>query len=103
MINYENLINERVSRVKPSGIRKFFDIAATMDDVLSLSIGEPDFITPWNVRGAGIDSLVNGHTYYTSNAGMIELRRKLIASSTRLDTRRDVGVLLLDVKFGHNL
>ncbi len=75
MIQYENLINERVQKVKPSGIRKFFDIAATMDDVLSLSIGEPDFITPWNVREAGIDSLVNGHTYYTSNAGMLELRR----------------------------
>ncbi len=77
MINYENLINERVKRVKPSGIRKFFDIAATMDDVLSLSIGEPDFITPWSVREAGIDSLVKGHTYYTSNAGMLQLRREV--------------------------
>ena len=58
MMDYSQLIPERVRALKPSGIRKFFDIAATMDDVLSLSIGEPDFVTPWVVRDAGIDSLV---------------------------------------------
>ncbi len=79
MTDYEKLINERVRQVKPSGIRKFFDIAATMDDVLSLSIGEPDFVTPWRVRDAGINSLVQGRTFYTSNAGMIELRQKVCA------------------------
>ena len=74
MMDYSQLIPERVRALKPSGIRKFFDIAATMDDVLSLSIGEPDFVTPWVVRDAGIDSLVRGRTFYTSNAGLIELR-----------------------------
>lgn len=75
MIDYSSLISDRVSSIKPSGIRKFFDIAATMDDVLSLSIGEPDFVTPWSIRDAGIESLVAGRTFYTSNSGLIELRR----------------------------
>ncbi len=77
-MNYDGMILESVRRIKPSGIRKFFDIAATMDDVLSLSIGEPDFITPWAVREAGVDSLVAGHTFYTSNAGLLDLRRAVV-------------------------
>lgn len=75
MIDYTGLIREEVQRVKPSGIRKFFDIAATMDDVISLSIGEPDFVTPWAVREAGIQSLVSGRTFYTSNSGLLALRQ----------------------------
>lgn len=63
--------------LKPSGIRKFFDLAATMDDVISLGVGEPDFATPWVMREAAIFSLEQGQTMYTSNAGLIELRREL--------------------------
>lgn len=74
MINYENIISDKVKQIKPSGIRKFFDIAAEYDDVLSLSVGEPDFETPWHIREAGIDSLERGRTKYTANAGVRELR-----------------------------
>ncbi len=76
MINYDNLFSERIKVIKPSGIRKFFDIAAEYDDVLSLSIGEPDFETPWHIREAGIESLERGRTKYTANAGMTELREE---------------------------
>lgn len=74
MIDYDKIISEKVKTIKPSGIRKFFDIAAEYDDVLSLSVGEPDFETPWHVREAGIDSLERGRTKYTANAGIRELR-----------------------------
>jgi aminotransferase len=70
-------IAQRVRSVPPSGIRKFFDIVATMDNVISLSIGEPDFTTPLHIRQAGILSLERGETGYTSNSGMIELREEL--------------------------
>ena len=70
MINYSEVLNPTVSQIKPSGIRKFFDIAATMDDVISLGVGEPDFQTPWLVRKAGIASLERGKTKYTSNKGL---------------------------------
>lgn len=63
--------------MKPSGIRKFFDIAAEMDDVISLGVGEPDFQTPWHIRQAGIKSLEDGKTKYTSNWGLAELRREV--------------------------
>lgn len=63
--------------IKPSGIRKFFDIAAEMDDVISLGVGEPDFQTPWHIRQAGIKSLQDGKTKYTANRGMIELRKAI--------------------------
>ena len=76
MIDYDNIFSERVKIIKPSGIRKFFDIAAEYDDVLSLSIGEPDFETPWHIREAGIESLERGRTKYTANAGMTELRQE---------------------------
>ena len=68
-------LSERVRAVPASGIRKFFDILATMDDVISLGVGEPDFVTPEHIRRAGIASLEAGHTAYTSNFGMLELRR----------------------------
>ncbi len=71
------IIAQRVRNVPPSGIRKFFDVAATMDDVISLGIGEPDFDTPQHIRRAGILSLERGETSYTSNAGMPELREEL--------------------------
>ncbi|HJW84343.1 MAG TPA: aminotransferase class I/II-fold pyridoxal phosphate-dependent enzyme, partial [Anaerolineae bacterium] len=72
-----NTISKRVASVPPSGIRRFFDIAATMKDVISLGIGEPDFITPPNILEAGIASLRRGDTHYTSNSGTLELRRAL--------------------------
>ena len=77
MINYEKIISERVRQTKPSGIRKFFDILESMDDVISLTVGQPDFITPWHIREAGITALENGKTYYTSNKGLMEMREEL--------------------------
>jgi aminotransferase len=74
----DSYVSERVQETPPSGIRRFFDIAATMDDVISLGIGEPDFVSPDPVLNAGIEALENGRTNYTSNAGMAELR-ELIA------------------------
>jgi aminotransferase len=68
---------ERVERVPPSGIRRFFELAEQMDDVISLGVGEPDFDTPWNIRNATIQSLENGFTNYTSNQGLQELRDTL--------------------------
>jgi aminotransferase len=73
--DHDSRLSRRVQAVPPSGIRRFFDIAATMEDVISLGIGEPDFVTPAPILQAGIASLQAGHTAYTSNAGMIELRQ----------------------------
>jgi aminotransferase len=69
--------SSRISAVPPSGIRRFFDIAATMDDVISLGIGEPDFTTPEPILHAGIESLERGETHYTSNSGLLELRQAI--------------------------
>ena len=77
MIDYSKVLNETVKELKPSGIRKFFDIAATMDDVISLSVGEPDFQTPWQIRKAGIESLEKGKTKYTSNRGYNKLLEEI--------------------------
>src|SRR6266480_2696451 len=71
------VLSERVRLVKPSGIRKFFDIINTMPDVISLGVGEPDFVTPEHIRQAGIHSIELGHTRYTSNYGMLELREEI--------------------------
>jgi len=73
----DNLISQKVVTLPPSGIRKFFDLLSSVEDVISLSIGEPDFVTPWHVREAGIYSLEKGYTMYTSNSGMPELRQEL--------------------------
>ena len=73
----EDMIRPEVKNMPPSGIRKYFDIINEMDDVISLGVGEPDFVTPWNVREAGIYSLEKGHTHYSSNAGFIELRKEI--------------------------
>src|SRR5919106_7055374 len=73
----DRALSERVRSVPPSGIRKFFDILASMDDVISLGIGEPDFDTPRAIVEAGVESLREGRTHYTSNYGTIELRQAL--------------------------
>ena len=77
MIDYSKLISENISSLAPSGIRKFFDVAAEMKDVISLGVGEPDFVTPWAVREAGIYSLEKGRTHYSANSGLIELRNEI--------------------------
>lgn len=78
MIDYEKILNPTVVRdIKPSGIRRFFDIAASMEGVISLGVGEPDFPTPWHIRRAGIKSLENSKTRYTSNSGLVELREEI--------------------------
>ncbi len=77
MIDYENILSEKVKSIKFSGIRKFFDIAASMDNIISLSVGEPDFKTPFIIRKAAIRTLEKGKTAYTANAGMAELRQEI--------------------------
>ena len=78
-MNLKSMIRQDVQKMPPSGIRKYFDLINEMKDAISLGIGEPDFITPWSVREAGIYSLEKGHTHYSSNAGFIELRREIAA------------------------
>jgi aminotransferase len=73
----KDMILDRIKNIPPSGIRKYFDLINEMKDVISLGVGEPDFVTPWNVREAGIYSLEKGHTHYSSNAGFIELREEI--------------------------
>ena len=80
MMDYGKILNPTVvNDIKPSGIRKFFDIAASMEGVISLGVGEPDFPTPWHIRRAGIRSLEESKTRYTSNAGILELREEICA------------------------
>jgi len=73
----DSLISQKVATLPPSGIRKFFDLLSSLEDVISLGIGEPDFVTPWHIREAGTYSLEKGYTMYTSNSGMPELRQEL--------------------------
>ena len=82
-MNYDEILCRRIQEVKPSGIRRFFDILEEMKDAISLGVGEPDFVTPWHIRDAGIYSLEKGFTKYTSNAGMAELRREIAAYLNR--------------------
>ena len=70
-------INQKVQSIQPSGIRKFFDIANEIEDVISLGVGEPDFDTPWHVREEGIYTLQKGRTFYTANRGLMELRTEI--------------------------
>lgn len=77
MMDYSKILSSKVTSIKPSGIRKFFDILSEMEDVISLTVGQPDFDTPWHIREAGIYSLEDGMTYYTSNSGLIEFRREV--------------------------
>ncbi len=83
-MNSRRFTSERVRGIAPSGIRRFFDIAATMEDVISLGIGEPDFDTPEPIIRAGIESLERGETHYTSNSGLIELRRAIAEQMDKL-------------------
>lgn len=83
----KNPVSKTITEIKPSGIRKFFDIVNTMDDAISLGVGEPDFDTPWRVRDEAIYSLEQGRTFYTSNAGLMELK---VAISEYLDRKYDL-------------
>lgn len=78
-MQYDRVINKRVADVPPSGIRKFFDIVSQMPDAISLGVGEPDFVTPWAIRDAAIQSIEEGQTQYTSNWGLSTLREKVAA------------------------
>jgi aminotransferase len=82
-MNYEKILSPVVRDIRPSGIRKYFDIAESMTDVISLGVGEPDFPTPWEIRKAGILSLESGKTRYTSNRGLEALRREIAAYMNR--------------------
>ena len=83
MVNYDQMLSDRVKVVKPSGIRRFFEMAAKMPHAISLGVGEPDFETPWQIRRAGIQSLEKGQTFYTSNWGLAELRSQIAALARR--------------------
>ena len=83
MIDYSKVLSRTVVETPKSGIRKFFDLMNTMDDVVGLTVGEPDFQTPWHIREAGIESLERGRTYYTANAGLSELRNEINNYMTR--------------------
>lgn len=72
-----DFLSKKVKTIKPSGIRKFFDLASGQKDIISLGVGEPDFITPWNIRDAGMDAIKKGYTQYTSNKGLAELRTEI--------------------------
>lgn len=87
MMDYKKILSSTVQELKPSGIRKFFDIANTMEDVISLGVGEPDFRTPWQVRSAGIHALEQSNTRYTSNKGLEALREEI-----SVYTKRKYGV-----------
>ena len=83
MIDYSKVLSRTVVDTPKSGIRKFFDLMSTMDDVVGLTVGEPDFQTPWHIREAGIESLERGRTYYTANSGLSELRCEINNYMTR--------------------
>lgn len=83
MMDHEKFISDTLKDIKPSGIRKFFDLLADMGDVTALTVGQPDFVTPWHIRDAAIQSLERGHTYYTSNSGLPELRSEIAAYMKR--------------------
>ena len=74
MMDYDRILSDKCKEIKPSGIRKFFDIANSMEGVISLGVGEPDFATPWTIRSKAITTLQQGKTVYTANAGLLELR-----------------------------
>jgi len=97
VMDYDSLLSKKVMEIKPSGIRRFFDIASEMDNVISLGVGEPNFRTPWAIRHAGIQSLEKGHTWYTANAGLAELREEIAKYldrrfQIRYDSKKEVLV-----------
>ena len=83
MIDYSKILSRTVVETPKSGIRKFFDLMSTMDDVVGLTVGEPDFQTPWHIREAGIESLEKGKTYYTANSGLLQLRSEISSYMNR--------------------
>ncbi len=98
-IDYSCVLSSSVQAIKPSGIRKFFDMLEEMKDVIALTVGQPDFQTPWHIRSAGIESLEKGKTYYTSNRGTLELRKEISAYldrrfSLRYDPKNEVIVTI---------
>ncbi|MCH4283962.1 MULTISPECIES: aminotransferase class I/II-fold pyridoxal phosphate-dependent enzyme [Erysipelotrichaceae] len=80
---YEKFLSEKVQTIRPSGIRKFFDLASQMEGVISLGVGEPDFDTPWHIREAAIYSIEEGRTHYTANQGLLELREEIVSYAKR--------------------
>ena len=76
-MNYDHYLNSRIASVPPSGIRRFFDLASSRKDAISLGVGEPDFRTPFPFRDAAINSLLDGETQYTANRGLPELRQEI--------------------------
>ena len=90
-----NPLSDKVIDIKPSGIRKFFDLVVEMNDpnVISLGVGEPDFDTPWHIREEGIYSLEKGRTFYTSNAGLKELKEEISAYLERRQAMHEDGFL----------
>ena len=98
MIDYNNMLSETLKDIKPSGIRKFFDLLADMGDVTALTVGQPDFVTPWHIREAAITSLERGQTYYTSNSGLPELRTEVSRyMKRRFDLDFDPSEVLITV------
>ena len=95
--NIENFINSTVGNMQPSGIRKFFDIVNTMEGAISLGVGEPDFVTPWHIRDAGVYSLEKGQTYYTSNSGLLELREEICNYLRKFDLSYTPSQVLVTV------
>ena len=77
MINYDNVLSDKIKKIKPSGIRKFFDLASTVDNVISLGVGEPDFQTPWSIRKTAIDTLEKKRIIYSANSGLAALRTEI--------------------------
>ena len=92
------MLSQRIKQIAPSGIRKFFDIANQMENVISLGVGEPDFATPWHIRDEAIYSLEKKRTAYTANAGLWELRQEI---ATYLETRLRLGVQPAGPDLGH--
>ena len=97
VMDYDRFLNSKIKNTKPSGIRKFFDIASEMENVISLSVGEPDFKTPWHIRQAGIDSLEQGKTFYSPNRGFTALRNEICTYFKRrfdVEYKPDTDVLV---------
>lgn len=88
MIDYNSILSDKIKNIKPSGIRKFFDLASTRENVISLGVGEPDFPTPWAIRTAAITTLEKGRTVYTANSGLAELRQEI---AKYIDSRTGVS------------
>ena len=82
-MNFEAFLSDKVRNMKPSGIRRFFDLASEMEGVISLGVGEPDFDTPWHIREAAIYSIESGKTHYTANQGLLVLREEICAYMKR--------------------